>query len=60
MKSEYYRSPWNSVVGCGIFRKRKDRPIDFLVVSVVLPKSEAEPLADAILKLMQKSEAVSA
>jgi hypothetical protein len=56
MRSEYYRGPWSSVVGCGVFRKRADQPNDFLIVAVSLPKLEAESLAEDIVNLLTSRE----
>ena len=51
----YYRCLWSSVVGTGVFRKRADQPNDFLIVTVALPKTEAEELADRIVALLDGS-----
>lgn len=58
-KATYYRCPWSSVVGTGVFRKHADQPNNFLIIKVVLPKAEAEETADAIVEMMTQREAGS-
>lgn len=49
---EYYRCAYSSVLGVGIFRKRDNQ----LIVTVILPKHQSEPLADKIIKLLQSEQ----
>ena len=56
-QASYYRGEWSSIVGIGVFRKCADQPNDLLIVTVVLPKAEAEALADEIVDLLESEGA---